>query len=376
MAASPAQIAANRANALRSTGPKTVAGKEAARRNGLKHGLTGRGVVIPGEDEHEVALRVAALEEQLVPDGDVLGTLLVRQVAIASIRVERAYRHESALAAERMRRATDVHDDGRQVLAEQILGEMSLDPVTCRRRLLAAPEGIDALIGRLGALREKAEPRSFVAWGDAEGVELDHCLGYRPGPAAPSRGGMLTRGILYDCWDGIDPAEHAGLDFEARLRWAVGAIHALITAEIASLEIHRASLDPDRAEKDRAEAAERSLLDLGAAGTALRRYAGAAERSMLKLLKELRDMRREAQERTRATLPAEVQEVLTATITATQPARNRGLEAGLGSSCSVTPRSSHPGPASVKTSSIGDDRASYVPISVGLPPYLPVPPRP
>jgi len=36
---SPAQIAANRRNAARSTGPRTEAGKAQSRRNALKHGL-------------------------------------------------------------------------------------------------------------------------------------------------------------------------------------------------------------------------------------------------------------------------------------------------------------------------------------------------
>ena len=367
MAASPAQIAANRANALQSSGPKTVAGKEASRRNALKHGLTGQGIVIPGEDEHEVALRVAALEDQLVPDGDILGALLVRQVAIASIRVERAYRHETALTAERMRRATEVHDDGRKALAEQILGAIRLDPTTARRRLLAAPEGIDALLGRLHALREQAEPRSIVAWDDAEGAELDLCLGCQPGRAPASRVGMLTRGIVYDLWEGIDPAEHAELDFEARLHWAVGEIHTLITAEIAFLEAHRASLDPDRPEKDRAEAAERSLLDLGSDGTALRRYAGAAERSMLKFLQELREMRREA--RMQATDPAEVEKAAMAT--APEPAVNQKVGADLGSFGSAPSRPSKPGQSAPKGSILAAGKSSDGPLSVGLPPALP-----
>ena len=382
MAASPKQIAANRANAARSTGPKTVAGKEAARRNAMTHGLTGRGVVIPGEDEHEVALRVAALEERLVPDGDVLGTLLVRQVAIASIRVERAYRHETALAAERMRRAGDVYDDGRQVLAAEILGELAVDPATARRRLIAAPEGVDALLGRLGALKAKAEPRPIVAWDDADGAELDLCLGDRPDQAPPSRAGMLTRGIVYDVWDGIDPAEYEARDFEARLQWAVGEIHTLITAEIARLEVHRASLDPDRAAKGRSEAAERSLLDLGKDGTALRRYAGAAERTMLKFLHELKEIRREAQAQaqppsppavkpvTTARLVAEVEEVLVAT--ATQPALRERLRAELGSFCSGSARHAEPAPDPRLASIRNDGKTAYVPISVGLTPGRPV----
>jgi hypothetical protein len=39
--ASEKQIAANRANAKRSTGPKTVAGKMASSRNAYRHGLSG-----------------------------------------------------------------------------------------------------------------------------------------------------------------------------------------------------------------------------------------------------------------------------------------------------------------------------------------------
>ena len=388
MAASPAQIAANRANATRSTGPKTLAGKEAARRNAMTHGLTGRGVVIPGEDEQEVALRVAALEEQLVPAGDVLGTLLVRQVAIASIRVERAYRHETALAAERMRRASDVFDDGRLVLAQEILGELAADPVTCRRRLLAAPEGVDALLGRLRALQERAEPHGGGAWGDEEGAELDRCLGQQPGQAPRSRVGLLTRGILYDFWEGIDPAELGERDCAGRLQWGMEQIHGLIGAEIAHLEAHRGGLDPERAEKGRGEAAERSLLDLGKDGTALRRYAGAAERSMVRLLKELKEIRREAERRTTASppveapavpparvpLPAEVKEVMTTV--ATHPVVVAGLRGDLGSFCSEPPRRAKAGAVPLELAVSAAERTAFVPISVGLPPLRPVPPRP
>ncbi len=44
------QIAANRRNALRSSGPRTPEGKEQSRRNALTHGLTAEALVIDGED--------------------------------------------------------------------------------------------------------------------------------------------------------------------------------------------------------------------------------------------------------------------------------------------------------------------------------------
>lgn len=48
--ASKKQISANRANAKRSTGPKTAAGKRGARLNALKHGLTAETIVVGDED--------------------------------------------------------------------------------------------------------------------------------------------------------------------------------------------------------------------------------------------------------------------------------------------------------------------------------------
>ena len=51
MPASEARINANRQNSLKSTGPKTSEGKERSRQNGLKHGMTGQGVVVAQAQE-------------------------------------------------------------------------------------------------------------------------------------------------------------------------------------------------------------------------------------------------------------------------------------------------------------------------------------
>jgi hypothetical protein len=51
--ATPAQITANRANAQKSTGPRTAPGKSASRFNALQHGLDAESLVIPGEDPAE-----------------------------------------------------------------------------------------------------------------------------------------------------------------------------------------------------------------------------------------------------------------------------------------------------------------------------------
>ena len=44
------RTAANRANAQKSTGPRSAKGKDASRFNALKHGLDAESIIIPGED--------------------------------------------------------------------------------------------------------------------------------------------------------------------------------------------------------------------------------------------------------------------------------------------------------------------------------------
>ena len=61
--ASEKQVAANRANAKRSTGPKTVAGKALSRMNAYKHGLTAETNVIGDEDPSEFDRLRAELED-------------------------------------------------------------------------------------------------------------------------------------------------------------------------------------------------------------------------------------------------------------------------------------------------------------------------
>ena len=64
---SNARVEANRRNARKSTGPKTVEGKEKSRRNSLKHGLTGDGIVLLEEDEERLRKEVEEWSETLQP---------------------------------------------------------------------------------------------------------------------------------------------------------------------------------------------------------------------------------------------------------------------------------------------------------------------
>src|SRR5215831_10623755 len=95
------QKAANRANALHSTGPKTLDGKAAIRFNAIRHGLLTQDVVLPGED-------MDAFEDlwnQVWADRSPVGPIeefLVNRVVNAMWRLQRLARAETALLHSRV----------------------------------------------------------------------------------------------------------------------------------------------------------------------------------------------------------------------------------------------------------------------------------
>jgi hypothetical protein len=88
-----ARLAANRANALRSTGPRTPAGLEVSRSNALVHGLSARAVVIRGES----AAQWEAFRDTTVNDLAAVGPV---EAALAARAAELLWRLQRAGAAE------------------------------------------------------------------------------------------------------------------------------------------------------------------------------------------------------------------------------------------------------------------------------------
>ena len=66
--ATPAQIAANQANAQKSTGPRSLEGKSASRFNALKHGIDAASLVIPGEDPADYEALATHYYREFRPD--------------------------------------------------------------------------------------------------------------------------------------------------------------------------------------------------------------------------------------------------------------------------------------------------------------------
>lgn len=66
---SPAQIQANRANAKKSSGPRSAAGKAASSRNGLTHGLSAKKHILTGKDTAEFDALLQDLYARFLPVG-------------------------------------------------------------------------------------------------------------------------------------------------------------------------------------------------------------------------------------------------------------------------------------------------------------------
>ena len=104
------QLAANRKNALKSTGPKTPEGKAVAAQNALKHGLLAKNAVITegegaeNQDEFDALLR--DFIDQYNP-ADAIEEMLVEKIAVCCWRLSRANRYEVGVMRQQLDTLTD-----------------------------------------------------------------------------------------------------------------------------------------------------------------------------------------------------------------------------------------------------------------------------
>jgi hypothetical protein len=108
------QKAANLANALHSTGPKTQEGTVAVRFNAIRHGLLARDVVLPGEDADAFEDLWNQVRAKLSPLGPI-EEFLVDRVVNAMWRLQRLARAETALC----------HARGQKLKADLLAKEVS-----------------------------------------------------------------------------------------------------------------------------------------------------------------------------------------------------------------------------------------------------------
>ena len=91
-----AQHAANAANAVHSTGPRTEEGKNRSSQNARTHGLTSRDLVVAEHEREEFEQFQSALIDELRPEGP-LETTVARQLLHSAWNLQRIRRMESEL---------------------------------------------------------------------------------------------------------------------------------------------------------------------------------------------------------------------------------------------------------------------------------------
>jgi hypothetical protein len=93
------RAAANRANAMLSTGPRTESGKQRSSLNALRHGLTAQTAVLPTEDPDAYQRHVQQFLDEYAP-ANATETQLVREIANTSWRLNRIPLLEADLFAQ------------------------------------------------------------------------------------------------------------------------------------------------------------------------------------------------------------------------------------------------------------------------------------
>ena len=172
--ASERRLAANRANAQKSSGPKTAAGKAKSSLNAVKTGLTGHTVLLPTDDAAAYQTHVERYREEFEPNG-FLEEQVVQTLADTQWRLNRLPTLESGfLALARRRCAPDLFADEadgqiRAVLLEadaHELAQNSLQNLHCQENRLRRQYALQLQeLERLQNEREKGRvDKTFERW--------------------------------------------------------------------------------------------------------------------------------------------------------------------------------------------------------------------
>jgi hypothetical protein len=147
--ATPSQIEANRANARRSTGPRTAAGKARSAANSTRHGFCSQSVLLPGDDPAEYQTLLDELREAF-PCVDLPEHRFVREMADAEWRLRRVRQHQETLLTE--------------ACEEISSADPSLDPDRVQVRAYDQKSTTLAVLMRYETKFERQYDRAFKGW--------------------------------------------------------------------------------------------------------------------------------------------------------------------------------------------------------------------
>ncbi len=138
------QIAANQKNAKKSTGPRDT---DASRRNALKHGLAGAGIVVQSDDHAALEKRKADWRPLYLietPDQE----FVFDQMVTSAVRLDRCRDEEIEIRLTESRHAALSWDDDRHDEAATLASKLAKHPVMLSRKLQRTRQGVEWMIER------------------------------------------------------------------------------------------------------------------------------------------------------------------------------------------------------------------------------------
>ena len=324
----PAQRAEiSRKNGCMGRGPVSPEGKTRSRMNAVKHGMTARIPVLPGEDPETFRQHVEGIVDSVVPRNPLeLG--LAEQAALSLWKIERAERVEATRVAATVRAAEAHADDHQQEelcalglwlvastvktkqnAAADLLAFLPADrhapfqagrgePLVVLHRIQATADGCQWLLERWDRLRGSLEQNG--SWDIEEMITAAQLRGQRPlfmetadwecllqerhvkgNPALVEEGRSQLLDQLTDGeWLAADPAGTRA------------ALLRLVAEETARLEELKEARQ-QREAADRSELADRLAVDTTPEGERVRRYQLDCDRKLHRALQSLLKLRRE-----------------------------------------------------------------------------------
>ncbi|WP_169974469.1 hypothetical protein [Tautonia rosea] len=141
------QTIANRLNALKSTGPRTLEGRARSARNALKHGLSRLGSTRPAALADLIAERIEHWREAYRPEGPAQLWMYERLCA-ESVRLDACERRILAVRAEIADRAFESWDDDRAAEVASLASRLATHPEVIQPKLLQSKHGVLWLLDR------------------------------------------------------------------------------------------------------------------------------------------------------------------------------------------------------------------------------------
>jgi hypothetical protein len=129
-------IASNRKNARRSSGPKSLPGKQVVRRNALKHGLTAKTLAVLGEYEEDFQA-MADAHLAVFPPRNEVELEFCKTFTLAAWRRQRCVIAEAGITNEHIR-ATQLEEETTARNAALALGERLFDDPQWPREIVCA----------------------------------------------------------------------------------------------------------------------------------------------------------------------------------------------------------------------------------------------